>query len=74
MTIANDPLHIREMARDPEVRSRALDLVAWTLKYKYSYNFSWMDRPIIQFPADILALHEIVWTVRPDLVVETGIG
>jgi cephalosporin hydroxylase len=74
MTIANDPQHIREMARDPEVRRQALDLVAWTLKYRYSYNFSWMDRPIIQFPADILALHEIVWKVRPDLVVETGIA
>lgn len=74
MTIANDPQHIREMARDADVRRAALDLIAWTLKYRYSYNFSWMDRPIIQFPADILALQEIVWRVKPDLVVETGVA
>jgi cephalosporin hydroxylase len=74
MTIANDPQHIREMARDAEVRRQALDLVAWTLKYKYSYNFSWMDRPIIQFPADVLALHKIIWSVTPDLIIETGIA
>lgn len=74
MTIANDPQHIREMARDTELRQRALDLVTWTLKYKYSYNFSWMDRPIIQFPADILALHKIIWTVTPNLIIETGVA
>lgn len=62
------------MAQDPDVRKGAGDLVARTLKYKYSYNFSWMGRPMIQFPADILALQEIIWGVRPDMVVETGIA
>src|SRR5439155_26990414 len=42
--------------------------------YRYSYYFSWLGRPIIQFPQDILALQEIIWRVKPDLIVETGIA
>lgn len=41
---------------------------------KYSYNFQWLGRPIIQYPQDILALQEIIWHVRPDLIIETGIA
>jgi cephalosporin hydroxylase len=43
-------------------------------KYKYSYNFTWMGRPIIQFPQDIMAMQEIIWNVKPDLIIETGIA
>jgi cephalosporin hydroxylase len=41
---------------------------------KYSYNFSWLGRPIIQYPQDIVAMQEIIWKVRPDLIIETGIA
>jgi len=41
---------------------------------KYSYNFSWLGRPIIQYPQDIVAMQELVWAVQPDLIVETGIA
>lgn len=41
---------------------------------KYSYNFSWLGRPIIQYPQDIVAVQEIIWKVKPDLVIETGIA
>jgi len=41
---------------------------------KYSYNFSWMGRPIIQYPQDMIAMQEILWEVQPDLVIETGIA
>jgi len=40
----------------------------------YSYNFSWMGRPIIQYPQDMAAMQELIWQVRPDLVIETGIA
>ncbi len=40
----------------------------------YSYNFSWQGRPIIQYPQDMAAMQELVWSVRPDLIVETGIA
>jgi cephalosporin hydroxylase len=41
---------------------------------KYSYNFRWMGRPIIQYPQDIMAMQEIIWDVKPDLIIETGIA
>lgn len=41
---------------------------------KYSYNFSWQGRPIIQYPQDVLAIQELIWLVKPDLIVETGIA
>lgn len=41
---------------------------------KYSYNFSWQGRPIIQYPQDIVAMQELIWTVKPDLIIETGIA
>jgi len=41
---------------------------------QYSYNFSWMGRPIIQYPQDMLAMQEIIWEIKPDLIIETGIA
>lgn len=41
---------------------------------KYSYNFSWLGRPIIQYPQDVAAMQELIWSVRPDLIIETGIA
>ena len=41
---------------------------------KYSYNFSWLGRPIIQYPQDMVAIQELVWQVKPDLIIETGIA
>ena len=43
-------------------------------KAQYSYNFSWMGRPIIQYPQDMIAMQEIIWDVKPDLIIETGIA
>ncbi|WP_429181065.1 cephalosporin hydroxylase family protein [Aeromonas salmonicida] len=41
---------------------------------KYSYHFEWLGRPIIQYPQDIVAMQEIIWRVKPDLIIETGIA
>jgi len=41
---------------------------------KYSYNFTWLGRPIIQYPQDMIAMQEIIWQVKPDLIIETGIA
>ena len=43
-------------------------------KAKYSYNFSWMGRPIIQYPQDMIAMQEIIWEIKPDLIIEAGIA
>lgn len=45
-----------------------------SVRSRYSYNFSWLGRPIIQYPQDILAIQEIIYSVQPDLIIETGIA
>jgi len=45
-----------------------------TLPTQYSYNFSWLGRPIIQYPQDMLAMQELIWAIQPDLIIETGIA
>lgn len=42
--------------------------------FKYSYHFEWLGRPIIQYPQDMVAMQELIWQVRPDLIIETGIA
>lgn len=48
--------------------------ISETLDTKYTYNFSWLGQPIIQFPQDMIALQEIIWEVKPDMIIETGIA
>lgn len=43
-------------------------------RFEYSYHFKWLGRPIIQFPQDIVALQEIIWEIRPSVIVETGVA
>jgi len=45
-----------------------------TIRAMYSYNFEWLSRPIIQYPQDIMAMQELIWKVKPDLIIETGIA
>lgn len=42
--------------------------------HKYSYHFEWLSRPIIQYPQDIVAMQELIWSIKPDLIIETGIA
>jgi cephalosporin hydroxylase len=48
--------------------------MAESLLPQYSYNFEWLGRPIIQYPQDMAAMQEIIWEVKPDLIIETGIA
>lgn len=65
---------VTEMSEDHELQEIKTILFNSSCKYKYSYNFEWMGRPIIQYPQDIQAMHEIIWQVKPDLIIETGIA
>ncbi len=56
------------------LRERSLEWMKAAGAFNYSYNFTWMGRPIIQVPQDIVAMQEILWRVRPDLVIETGVA
>ena len=66
--------NIDGLKRDVDLRAMSRMWVRDIAPHKYSYNFSWMGRPIIQFPQDMVAMQEILWTVRPDLVIETGVA
>ena len=65
---------IQMQGQDERLRSISNDFVKLTGTYKYTYNFTWLGRPIIQFPQDIIAMQEIIWKVKPDLIIETGIA
>ncbi len=65
---------IRVLDRDSHLKKMAMDFLRETAQYKYTYHFSWLGLPIIQLPQDILAIQEIIWQLKPDLVIETGIA
>jgi cephalosporin hydroxylase len=60
--------------RNTALRNAARTFMSESTQPRYSYNFSWLGRPIIQYPQDIVAMQELIWTVQPDLIVETGIA
>jgi cephalosporin hydroxylase len=65
---------IEELGKNKSLKQTALKFMIDSGENKYTYNFTWMGRPIIQYPQDILALQEIIWEVKPDLIIETGIA
>ena len=65
---------IAAQGQDEQLKDLAQDFYNKSAKHKYTYHFSWMGRPIIQLPQDMLAMQEIIWRVKPDLIVECGIA
>lgn len=65
---------ITAMAADSDLRALSRKLFLKSCEYRYSYNFTWLGRPIIQYPQDIVATQEIIWRTRPDLIIETGVA
>ena len=66
--------NIEGLKHDLDVQALSRIWLREITPHKYAYNFTWMGRPIIQFPQDMMAMQEIVWAVRPDLIIETGIA
>jgi len=66
--------NIDALGQDRDMRDLTRIWLRDTVKHSYSYNFTWLGRPIIQYPQDILAMQEIIWGVQPDLIIETGIA
>jgi cephalosporin hydroxylase len=62
------------MAEDEGLRSLSQEWMRAASNHRYSYHFEWQGRPIIQYPQDIVAMQEIIWATKPDLVIETGIA
>lgn len=61
-------------AKDKEFRELSNIWRAMSLERKYMHNFSWLGRPLIQLPMDAMVLQEIIWTIKPDLIIETGVA
>jgi len=66
--------NIKGLRGDHDLQALSRVWVSKTSPHKYTYNFSWMGRPIIQFPQDMVAIQELIWLVKPDLIIETGIA
>ena len=65
---------ILRMGADQELRQKSIDWMIHADRYKYTYNYTWMGRPIIKFPNDMVIQQELMWELKPDLVIETGIA
>ena len=59
---------ILKNSRNKKLKSNTQKFFKQSILDKYSYNFNWMERPIIQYPQDIVAIQEIIWKVNPDLI------
>lgn len=65
---------IAAQGSDPHMGVATRNWVDAANKLKYSYHFEWLGRPIIQYPQDMSAVQELIWQIKPDLIVETGIA
>ncbi|WP_409280832.1 cephalosporin hydroxylase family protein [Pseudomonas defluvii] len=65
---------IDAQGQNETLKGLARDFFNESARHKYSYHFSWMGRPIIQLPQDMMAMQELIWNIKPDLVIECGIA
>jgi cephalosporin hydroxylase len=65
---------IEGLKSDKDLQALSRIWIREITRHKYAYNFSWMGRPIIQFPQDMVAMQEIIWQTKPDLIIETGVA
>jgi cephalosporin hydroxylase len=52
----------------------AASFVAEAAENRYTYGWDWLGLPVLQFPQDIVAVQELIWRIRPGVVVETGVA
>ena len=66
--------NIESLDKDSSIHGLSNIWLREVIRYKYTYNFTWMGLPIIQLPQDVFAMQEIILRVKPDLIIETGIA
>lgn len=66
--------NIRRLGEDRDLQALSRTWIKDSGPYGYTYNFSWLGIPTIQLPQDIVAMQELIWQTKPDLIVETGIA
>src|SRR3990167_900251 len=82
ITIDHDKLMVIEMGirnEYPMASKEAFKILSglWlrsSCGVKYSYTFTWLGRPMVQLPEDILRIQEVIYTIKPDVIVETGVA
>jgi cephalosporin hydroxylase len=65
---------IEGLKKDQDVQALSRIWLREITRHKYAYHFTWMGRPLIQFPQDLIAMQELIWEIKPDLIIETGIA
>lgn len=65
---------ITAQGADAKLTGQSTDWFIETARFKYSYHFKAFGLPIIQYPHDIVMMQELIWSVRPDIIIETGIA
>ena len=65
---------IKKQGRSKKFKSISKKWMEESIKTNYSYHFEWLGRPIIQYPQDIIAMQNLIWSIKPDMIVETGIA
>lgn len=65
---------IKSYPSNKKLIKSARDFTRESIRSRYFYNFSWLGRPVIQYPQDLMMLQEIIWNIKPDLIIETGIA
>lgn len=66
--------NIEQMGRDKDLQALTLLWIKGVIPYNYAHNFSWLGRPVMQIPQDIYVMQELIWNIKPDLIIETGIA
>ncbi|CAN1209683.1 Rhamnosyl O-methyltransferase [Tumidithrix helvetica PCC 7403] len=76
MNLFEQEMHerINENSKSENLITSTSAFIRDSIESKYSYNFSWLGRPIIQYPQDMIAMQELIWSIQPDLIIETGIA
>lgn len=65
---------IKLQGKSKKLRRLSHEWIKESIKTNYSYHFEWLGIPIIQYPQDIMAVQQLIWEVKPDLIIETGIA
>lgn len=66
--------NIDAQGKNENLKKATADFLKESIDSRYSYNFKWMGRPIIQYPQDMVIMQELIWDIKPDLIIETGIA
>lgn len=61
-------------ATDRQFEGASLEFFRMAAQNKYTYTWNWMGLPVIQFPTDLMLMHDLIWQIKPSVIIETGIA